>query len=64
MQKTVYKILNKKTGEYEGVYSRGYHDKYEFPSESCARQSNCHGIYENKDLYEIEEWTVTYTKVN
>lgn len=63
-QKTIFKIKNKKTNNYEGVYSRGYHDQYEFSSKDQALNANCHGIHKDETRYEIEEWLVTYKKVN
>jgi hypothetical protein len=62
--KVVYKIYNRKTGKYEGVYQRAYHDKYEFESPKEARASNVHGMYEDTDKYAIHKFKVKYKRVN
>ena len=62
-EKEVYRILNNETGKHEGVYSRSYHDEYDFNSVESARNSNCHGIYQNKDKYKIQKYKVTYTLI-
>ncbi len=61
--KIIYKIHNKEDGNYEGVYSRACHDEFEFDSEESARSSNCHDIYEDKELYDIHKYKVTYEKI-
>lgn len=63
MEKEVYKIIDKNTGEAQGVYSRSYHDEFEFASAEAARTSNCHGIYEDKETYKISKFKVTYTLI-
>lgn len=63
MEKEVYKIIDKSTGEVQGVYSRSYHDEFEFNSAEAARASNCHGIYENNEKYKISKFKVTYTLI-
>ena len=62
-QKIVFKIFNKEHGNYEGVYSRAYHDEYEFTSEEDARTSNCHEIYQDKAHYDIHKYKVTYERI-
>ena len=58
--KEVFMIHDRESGEAQGVYSRSYHDEYEFSSAECARSSNCHGIYEDKDKFRIARYRVTY----
>lgn len=60
----VYRIFNKKTSSYEGVYSRGYHDEYDFETPVKARAANCHGIYEDEDKYDIHVYKVTYKRID
>lgn len=63
IEKEVYKIIDKSTGEAQGVYSRSYGDEFEFDSAERARTSNCHGIYEDKEKYKISKYKVTYTLI-
>ncbi len=56
----VYRIINNKTGEAQGSYSRSYCTEYDFNSESEARESNCHDIYKDEVLYSIAKYKVTY----
>ena len=56
----VYRIISNRTGEAQGVYSRSCHDEYDFSSETGARNSNCHGIYKDEELYSIAKYKVTY----
>ena len=58
--KTVFRIIDRKTEEHQGVYSRAYHDEYDFNSAEEARNSNCHGIYQDKGKYKISKYRVVY----
>ena len=64
MNKTVFMILNKKTGTPEGVYFRSYHNKYEFSSRDSALNANCHGIHKDESKYEIAEYEVSYKRIS
>lgn len=57
---TVYRIINKITGEAEGSYSRACCDEYDFRSPEEARGANCHGIFEDTEKYDIAKYRVTY----
>jgi len=59
----VYRIINRKTNVAEGVYSRAYHDEFDFRSADDARTANCHGMYGNKEKYKIDKYKVTYTLI-
>lgn len=59
-QYEVYRIISKDTNKPEGVYSRAYHDEYDFESIESARNANCHGIYKDKNKYRIAKYKVTY----
>ena len=59
----VYRIINRKTNVAEGVYSRAYHDEFDFRSADDARSANCRGIYNNKEKYRIDKYKVTYTLI-
>lgn len=61
--KEVYRIIDKDTGKAQGVYSRAYHDEFDFSSVESARNSNCHDIYQNKEKYKIAKYKVTYTLI-
>ena len=56
----VYRIIDRATQEAQGVYSRACCDEYDFGSVEQARRSNCHDIYEDRDLYAIAKYRVTY----
>jgi hypothetical protein len=56
----VYRIIDKKTGEAVGSYSRACCDEYDFNSVDSARHANCHGIFEDKDKYSIAKYRVIY----
>jgi len=58
--KIVYRIIDKKTGQAVGSYSRAYCDEYDFTSVNEARETNCHGIFKDKDKYRIAKYKVTY----
>ena len=61
---TVFRIINKETGEAQGSYSRAYCDEYDFRSSDNARRANVHGKYEDKEKYKIAEYKVTYELIN
>ena len=63
MNKEVFMILSKETGEPIGVYSRAYHDEYEFSSKEAALNANCHGIHKDESKYEIAKYKVTYERI-
>ncbi len=56
----VFRIINKTNGEAEGSYSRAYCDEYDFTSIEEARTANCHGMFKDKNLYDIAEYEVSY----
>ena len=60
---TVFRIIDKSSGNPVGSYSRAYHDEYDFNSVSEARNANCHGMFENKEKYKIAKYKVTYTLI-
>ena len=59
----VYMIRDRETGEHVSVYSRAYHDEWEFSSEEHALNANCHGIHKDKTKFAIEKWKVTRERV-
>jgi mRNA-degrading endonuclease RelE of RelBE toxin-antitoxin system len=56
----VYRILDRKTEEVQGSYSRAYHDEYDFNSAESARRANVHGMFEDKEKYKINKYRVIY----
>ena len=60
----VFRIIDKQTGEAVGSYSRAYCDEYDFNSASQARNTNCHGIFKDKEKYKIAKYKVTYTLID
>ena len=56
----VYRIIERRTGEPVGSYSRAYCDEYDFRSVEEARRANVHGIFEDKAQYAIAKYRVTY----
>ena len=59
-EKTVFRIIDRNTGQPQGVYSRAYHDEYDFDSAERARSANIHGIYEDRENYRIAKYRVIY----
>lgn len=55
----VYRIIDRKTGEVQGSYSRA-HDGFDFASAYEARHANCHGMFEDTVKYKIAKYRVTY----
>lgn len=64
LDRHVYMILDRKTGEPVGSYSRSYHDEYEFRTRDAALNANCHGMFKDEDKYEIARYLVTYKRVD
>lgn len=62
--KTVYRIIDRKTGEAKGSYSRAYCDEYDFNNPYEARHANCHGMFEDRKNYAIAKYEVTYTLID
>lgn len=60
VEKEVYRIHDRKTNQVQGVYSRAYHDEYDFASPESARSSNCWDAYKDKRKYKINKYKVTY----
>ena len=57
---TVYRIIDRATGEAVGSYSRACRDEYDFHSEEAARNANVHGMFKDENKYRIEKYRVTY----
>lgn len=57
---TVFRIIDRKTGEAVGSYSRAYCDEYDFRSVNEARGANCHGTFRDKGKYAIAQYRVVY----
>lgn len=56
----VYRIIDRKDGTEVGVYSRAYHNEYDFGSAAEARNANVHGIYKDRKAYAIAKYRVIY----
>lgn len=63
MQRDVYRIIDRTTGEAQSVYQRGNYDEFDFESPAVARAANCHGIYEDRAKFKIARYRVTYELV-
>ena len=61
---TVFRIIDRETGEAQGSYSRAYCDEYDFRSPGDARRANVHGKYEDKEIYKIAKYKVTYELIS
>ena len=61
--KTVFRIIDRETGNAVGSYSRACHDEYDFSSAENARDANCHGIFQDRKKYSIYKYLVTYELV-
>jgi hypothetical protein len=60
----VYRIITRATGEVKGSYSRAYCDEYDFESVTEARNANCHGMFLDKEAFQIAKYKVTYELIN
>lgn len=60
---TVFRIIDRESGEAVGSYSRAYCDEYDFHSPNEARNANCHGIFRDRKKYRIAKYKVTYTLI-
>ena len=56
----IFRIIDRKTGEAVGSYSRAYCDEYDFHSVYKARHANVHGMFEDREKYSIAKYKVTY----
>jgi len=56
----VYRIVDRRTGEHQKVYSRAYHDVYDFDSPESARHANCWGIHADPKQFKIAKYRVTF----
>ena len=56
----VFRIINRKTGQATGSYSRAYCDEFDFRSAEEARTANCHGMFEDRNKYKIAKYRVVY----
>lgn len=63
-EKIVFKIIDKATGKPQGVYSRSYHDEFEFSSKEDALNANCHGIHRDESRFRIVKYRVTYEEID
>lgn len=56
----VCRIVDRKTEEFVGSYSRACCSEYDFDSAYQARLSNCHGEFTDEKKYKIAKYKVTY----
>lgn len=61
---TVFRIIDRDSGEAVGSYSRSYCDEFDFESAGQARSANCHGMFEDRMKYAIAEYRVTYELID
>ncbi len=57
---TVFRIIDRQTGEAQGSYSRACCDEFDFDSPDRARTANCHGIFRDREKYRIAKYRVVY----
>lgn len=57
---TVFRIIDRETGEAVGSYSRASCNEYDFKSPDEARSANVHGVFKDKEKYKISKYRVTY----
>ena len=58
--KEVYRVIDRKTNEPVGAYSRACHDQFDFDSPEEAVESNVHGIFKDTEKYKVAKYKVTY----
>jgi hypothetical protein len=56
----VYRIITRSTGEAVEAYSRGDDNGYGFSSPEKARDANVHGVFQDKEKYQINKYRVVY----
>ena len=54
---TFYRIIERATGKAVPCFHWPAHDQYNFSSPEEARNSNCHGIFKDKEKYSIAKFT-------
>jgi len=57
---TVFRIIDRESGDPVGSYSRAYCDEYDFESAERARSANVHGAFKDRGKYKIAKYLVTY----
>lgn len=57
---TVFRIIDRETGNAQGSYSRAHWDEFDFNSVYEARSANCHGKFTDEAKYKIAKYKVTY----
>ena len=61
---TVYRVIDRATGEAQGAYSRAACDEYDFASPDEARRSNVHGTFTDKSRYAVAKYRVVYELID
>ena len=61
---TVFRIIDREGGWPCGSYSRACCGEYDFNSIREAREANCHGMFKNKEKYQIAKYRVTYKLID
>lgn len=56
----IFRIINRKTGNAQGSYSRSCCDEFDFESASQARNANCYGVFMDEAEFAINKYRVTY----
>lgn len=62
--KTVFRIIDRGTGDAVGSYSRACHDEFDFSSPEEARSANCYGVFQNTEKFKIAKYRVTYELID
>ena len=57
---TVYRVINRETGEAAGSYPRAYNDVYDFRTAPQARAAHGYGAFEDRAKYKIAKYRVIY----
>ena len=56
----VFRIIDRRTGEPVGVYSRACCEEFDFESADDARDAHFSGMHADKSRYRIARYRVTY----
>ena len=59
-----FRIIDRKSGDAVGSYSRSYGDEFDFCSAESARSANCHGIFQDREKYAIAKYRVVYELID
>lgn len=61
---TVFRIIDRATGEAQGSYSRAACDEYDFASVEEARSANLFDVYKDRQKFAVAKYRVIYELID